>query len=201
LQVGRCASFNGKGEKLILPPLDFSPLERGFSISFWWKIEAPSAFGPTAFDFSNGLVDNMYWMDMGSNKASFGIGDGGNYPEVYLPDGCIENTWVHITIVVERTGSTSIWKVYKNGMLAAAKENAYYPSRKLNDNCIGRSNYPDDYFSLKGKIDSFGLFMEPLLPVQAVILYQSTGIRASAKSSHLCITSINICQVFSHVHP
>ena len=208
-QVGRCISFSGNLEYLALQPLDFSVLERGFSFSFWVKFEGVTQWGQTLFDFGNGIVDNICYFDQGNGLGGLQLAnsDPSNtvYYDLLLPDGMPRNTWVHLVLVIERTGSTGTWKVFKNGVqvqvhksrvsdpLVSAIENFYYPSRQVNLTWIGRSNWPDQQYSFTGKVDSFGVFLEPLGLTQASLLFQSTGIRASATSSGL------ICMLLHYI--
>jgi hypothetical protein len=172
-------------------------LERGFSFSFWVKFEGVTQWGQTLFDFGNGIVDNICYFDQGNGLGGLQLAssDPSNtaYYDLLIPDGMPRNTWVHLVLVIERTGSTGTWKAFKNGVqvqvhksavsdpLVSAIENFYYPSRQVNLTWIGRSNWPDQQYSFTGKVDSFGVFLEPLGLTQASLLFQSTGIRASAR--------------------
>jgi hypothetical protein len=173
-QVGRCISFNGNQQYISLPTLDFSSLSQGFSFSFWLKNEASGNNWARVFDFGNGAgVDNIAFSKYGSSTDIFlQIWASNVRSSAVIPKGFVSNTWFHYVWVVQRIGSSSTWSIYQNGKLILEVSNQLYPTSAIRFNYIGRSNWGDPFFL--GKLDSFAIFKQPLQPVQAVTLFQST---------------------------
>ena len=78
-QVGSCASFDGNGQYISFPTLDFSGLTAGFAFSFWFKDEGSGNWAKV-IDFGNGAgADNIvFGRRSGSRDAGAEIFHGGD---------------------------------------------------------------------------------------------------------------------------
>jgi hypothetical protein len=173
-QVGRCISFNGNQQYISLPRMDFSSLSSGFSFSFWFKNEAGGNNWARIFDFGNGAgADNIAFSQYGSSTDTFlQLWASSTRSSAVVSQGFPLNAWSHYVWVVQRTGSSSTWRVCLNGQLVLEVSYMLYPTSATNLNYIAKSNWNDPYFL--GKLDSFGIFQQPLDQPQAVMLFQGT---------------------------
>jgi hypothetical protein len=175
-QEGKCIQLDSNQQQyVLLPPMDFTGLSRGFSFSFWFRHDAgvsENAHQARVFDFGNGAnVNNiLFGKNQHSNDAVMCI-YGSNSMCTTISQGFVQYTWYHYVWVVQRTSATSTsstWRVYQNGKLVSETANAPYPSAATRLNYIGRNHWNEAWF--KGKVDSFGIFPSPIQSDQAALL-------------------------------
>jgi hypothetical protein len=201
-KVGKCVEFDGtNSQSVTLPSLQLGTELRGFTLSFWFMYTGDiSTVSPALFDFKgSGPARIVFSKWKSTTHASFSINEG---EVIVIPDGFLCNVWAHYVIVV--TAATPAVKIYKNGVIAgtykvtqeatsytgtASVQQSYvYPNTNVQfmTNYIGKSNTAGTppYFS--GTVDTFGVFPWPVIPTQAVALFnEDTATEMVTAAAHL----------------
>lgn len=142
---------------IIIPNINLSP--NGLTFSFWIK-PLQLLTGTRIFDFGKGTNNyNITCYISSVSELTFAILGEPTVSTQIFEIGDL-TVWNHITWTIS---TSSIWSVYKNGILIKSI-NGGYPSVTLrNFNFIGKSNFPENVLlNYSGYIDDFRLYYRQL---------------------------------------
>ena len=187
-KVGGGLSLNGKGERIVIAHKDELALERGSTVSMWFKPGAPISRGleKTQVLFSKGYVDrdlaySLLFSDEGAGTLT-GIFTERQY--VNSDQSSWPSTkWAHVAMTLSLEGDDYIARLYINGSLKDTNDLRSEPKGSLGNISIGAMD-PSGRRSFKGCVDEVAIWNRPLAPAEVLALYQH-----SSKGKSYCVAA------------
>ena len=149
----------------------FATGSSGLTFACWFRSNANGNWA-RIFDFGNGRSDNIFvymhsnGLGVGAwNGVAFNQYDGTVYPNIN------DNQWRHFAWTLTPSGT---WTVYINGNSVWSRTGQVYPrSVTRSNNYLGKSNWPDPFFS--GAIDDWKMYTSALGADEVMTLYLSAS--------------------------
>ena len=184
-KVGGALLLDGTNQHLTLTPFEYGGPT---TLSIWvqWKKLGRWA---RIIGFGNGPNDhivNITRTDKGN--ARFSVYQGGNNLRVETNNFWVVDQWMHVAASVDADG---VFKLYKDGQLAATNPNGQFPASITRQNYyIGRSNWDEnEYFN--GLVDDLRIYNRPLADTEIQTLAQNgSPIDTSSPAHHLVTYSV-----------